>query len=116
MAKLCCRQPYPPRSTQGVLYHVLIGHVGCINEGKFQLIFDAAQPLGPSRIKGKDVPEDFNFIEDLGKARQQPAIGRNRDPRTELWGFEYVSGLSAEAEARMYVPLTDSRMCVLNQT
>jgi hypothetical protein len=114
--ELRCRQPFPPETQEGLLHHVMIGHVGYINQGKFNFIFDAAQPLGPSRVRGKDVPDDFNFLEGLGQARRSPATCYDRDPCTEHWGFKYVSGLSAKAEARKCVTLSDPCVCVLNQT
>jgi hypothetical protein len=79
-----------------MLDHVSIGHVGYMSEGRFVLLFDAAQPLG-SRREGRDVPDGFIYNEGIGAGRSHARQSDSRPASTETCGFQKCVGMELDA-------------------
>jgi hypothetical protein len=87
------RNPLPPTLGYDVMLdHVSIGHVGFIDQGRFVLLFDAAQPLGSRRI-GREVPNGFTYNNDIGAGRSHPYHSDVRTASTETCGFQRCAGV-----------------------
>lgn len=77
---------------------VQVGDVGYVREGRFHLLFSAGVPLG-SRVKGVDVPSDFEYL-DVGPVNQdQP---RKAGPAKTA----YIQISGGDVDASLDLPTT----------